>query len=467
MQQPTIVLSTVGRMALTFGTSTALLMGTAVTSAATHSGADRVDELAVLIAQVGEADQELADLGAEIQRRQEDVNRALIEISARREAAAQAAAEAAASRRDQAAASTNIAVAQDRFDSYAASAYINGPSSSLIEASNPVDVIAAASSNQSLANAFKQVQINLQRARTDQANKQSAALAAQHREESAAQEAQRGFDDAVETLTDTQRGFAEQQEHINQLVAKRNAAQQQLQLTRHTRSDEVTTTGSPESPTASAPNWDLATRKPGGWDTLVPAIPSANIAGDPVAIINAVLRISASSAQVTADLGRKFLSQLGILPAAAAPTDPGITNGRIPYVNGRQASEYVIRRAMAQIGVPYSWGGGTASGPSRGIDSGSGTIGFDCSGLMLYAFAGVGIKLPHYSGSQYTSGRQIPSAQMRRGDLLFWGPNASQHEAMYLGDGQMLEAQQTGVPVKISPVRTSGMTPFVTRLIEY
>ena len=105
-----------------------------------------------------------------------------------------------------------------------------------------------------------------------------------------------------------------------------------------------------------------------------------------------------------------------------------------------------MRRAMSQKGVPYSWGGGYADGPSRGIDDGANTIGFDCSGLVLYAFAGVGIKLPHYSGSQYNAGRKVPSSQMRRGDLIFYGPNASQHEAMYLGDGMMLEAPYTGSP---------------------
>ena len=150
------------------------------------------------------------------------------------------------------------------------------------------------------------------------------------------------------------------------------------------------------------------------------------------------------------------------------PTPTGYTNnGAIPRVYGRQATEYVIERAMAQRGVPYSWGGGNAAGKSTGIDSGSGTVGFDCSGLMLYAFAGVGIKLDHYTGSQYNAGRKIPSAQARRGDMLFWGPNASQHVALYLGDGQMLEAPYTGSVVKISPVRTSGMTPYATRLIEW
>jgi cell wall-associated NlpC family hydrolase len=166
---------------------------------------------------------------------------------------------------------------------------------------------------------------------------------------------------------------------------------------------------------------------------------------------------------MTAQLGRSFLQKLGILK----PTDTGITNGAIPRLYGQQASEYVIRRAMAQMGVPYSWGGGTAAGPSNGIDSGAGTVGFDCSGLILYAFAGVGIKLPHYSGSQYNLGRKIPSAEMRRGDVIFYGPGGSQHVTLYLGNGQMLEAPYTGSNVKVSPVRTSGMTPYVIRYIEY
>ena len=169
-----------------------------------------------------------------------------------------------------------------------------------------------------------------------------------------------------------------------------------------------------------------------------------------------------ASAQVTQNMGRQFLQSMGILP-----TPTGYTNGAIPRVYGRQASEYVIRRAMSQMGVPYSWGGGNAAGPSTGIDSGAGTVGFDCSGLILYAFAGVGIKLPHYSGNQYNAGRKIPSSQMRRGDVIFYGPGGAQHVTLYLGNGQMLEAPYTGSTVKISPVRTSGMTPYVIRYIEY
>ena len=211
----------------------------------------------------------------------------------------------------------------------------------------------------------------------------------------------------------------------------------------------------------------LAPNDSGQWDSTLPMRASANVPGDPIAIVNSVLGISATSAQVTADLGRNFLTKLGILRGPTAAADPGFTNGRIPRVYGQQASEYVVRRGLSQLGVPYSWGGGNAAGPSRGIDDGADTVGFDCSGLMLYAFAGVGIKLPHYSGDQYNAGRHIPASQMRRGDLIFYGPNASQHETMYLGNGQMLEAYSTGYPVRVAPLRTEGMMPYVTRLIEY
>lgn len=199
------------------------------------------------------------------------------------------------------------------------------------------------------------------------------------------------------------------------------------------------------------------------WDPTLPMVASANVPGDPIAVINKVLGITATSSQVTADMGRKFLQSVGLLK----PDDPGFTNGRIPRVYGRQASEYVIHRGLSQLGVPYSWGGGNAAGPSRGIGSGSGTVGFDCSGLILYSFAGVGIRLPHYSGSQYNLGRKIPSAFMRRGDVIFYGPGGSQHVTLYLGNGRMLEAFDTGVPIRVAPVRTAGMTPFVVRYIEF
>ena len=269
--------------------------------------------------------------------------------------------------------------------------------------------------------------------------------------------------------------FSAQQAELNRLSAERASAQAKLDKARAwsapvpgAQAQPVAAQTAPSGasadwdrvPGAAAPaagNWDTAL-----WDPTLPAIPSAFVSGDPIAIINTVLGYFSTSAQVTQNMGRNFLQSIGLLP-----TPTGYTNGAIPRVYGRQATELVIRRGMSQLGVPYSWGGGNAAGPSRGIDSGAGTVGFDCSGLMLYMFAGVGIKLDHYSGNQYNAGRKIPTSQMRRGDMIFYGPNASQHVTMYLGNGQMLEAPYTGSTVKVSPVRTSGMTPYVTRLIEW
>lgn len=138
-----------------------------------------------------------------------------------------------------------------------------------------------------------------------------------------------------------------------------------------------------------------------------------------------------------------------------------------------QRIETVIARAKSQLGTPYAWGGGNASGPTKGIRDGGvadtygdyNKVGFDCSGLVLYAFAGAGIALPHYTGYQYQRGTKVDISQIQRGDLLFWGPSGNQHVAIYLGDGQMIEAPQSGGVVQISPVRYGGMAPNAVRLI--
>jgi peptidoglycan DL-endopeptidase RipB len=198
----------------------------------------------------------------------------------------------------------------------------------------------------------------------------------------------------------------------------------------------------------------------GQWDPTLPKLISAGAPGDPLAIANASIAATTQATQITMDLGRKFLSSIGI---GDPPAPTGVTPGR---VRGRQAVEYVIRRGATQMGVPYSWGGGKPNGPSRGIDSGANTVGFDCSGFTQFSFAGVGVLIPKYSGDQYNTGRPIPPSQAKRGDLIFYGPGGSQHVAIYLGGGKMLEASSAAGHVTVSPVRTAGMSPHLSRIIE-
>ena len=93
------------------------------------------------------------------------------------------------------------------------------------------------------------------------------------------------------------------------------------------------------------------------------------------------------------------------------------------------------------------------------------TPGFDASGLVQYAFAGVGIKLPRSSGEQYKVGRKITADQALPGDLLFYGPAGSQSVALFVGNGQMIEGTEPSVSV--TQVRTNGMDPYLSRIIEW
>jgi cell wall-associated NlpC family hydrolase len=151
-------------------------------------------------------------------------------------------------------------------------------------------------------------------------------------------------------------------------------------------------------------------------------------------------------------------------PAVVGPSVPGPSAQGPSLVGYQQSTNYVIQRALAQRGVPFLYGGGNAAGPTRGTGLKANIVGFDASGLIQYAYAGAGLKMPRTSGEQCNVGRKVPPAQARPGDLLCYGPAGTQSVAMYLGNGQMIEGTEPAVTV--SPVRTNGMVPYLTRIIE-
>lgn len=129
----------------------------------------------------------------------------------------------------------------------------------------------------------------------------------------------------------------------------------------------------------------------------------------------------------------------------------------------------IINAAMQWLGTQYAWGGGNSQGPTLGIRDGGTAdaygdyrkVGFDCSGLMIYAYAQVGISLPHYSGYQYQTGRKVSRDNLQPGDLVFWANNTSNaatihHVAIWVGDGTIIEAPQSGSYVKVSTMRWNG-----------
>ena len=106
-----------------------------------------------------------------------------------------------------------------------------------------------------------------------------------------------------------------------------------------------------------------------------------------------------------------------------------------PLPDGSRASQ-VIAIAMQYLGVPYVWGGAS---PSQG---------FDCSGLTTYAFAQIGVSLPHHAASQYNYGTPVSPEELQPADLVFF--NGLGHMGMYIGGGQFIHAPHTGDVVKIS-----------------
>jgi cell wall-associated NlpC family hydrolase len=102
------------------------------------------------------------------------------------------------------------------------------------------------------------------------------------------------------------------------------------------------------------------------------------------------------------------------------------------------AAGVAIRAAEGEIGIPYSWGGASPSG-------------FDCSGLMLWSWAKAGVSLPHSSASQSTMGSYVSLSDLQPGDLIFFG-NPVHHVGMYVGNGDMIDAPDTGSTVKIQPI---------------
>jgi len=107
-------------------------------------------------------------------------------------------------------------------------------------------------------------------------------------------------------------------------------------------------------------------------------------------------------------------------------------------VSGDSLGEQALRWALTRLGDAYVWG---ASGPTT----------FDCSGLVMWAYAHVGISLTHFTGAQWNEGEHISRSQLEPGDLVFFFADIS-HVGMYVGNGLMIDAPTFGQPVQIQPL---------------
>ena len=133
----------------------------------------------------------------------------------------------------------------------------------------------------------------------------------------------------------------------------------------------------------------------------------------------------------------------------------------------------LVQIARSQVGTPYAWGGGRPTGPSEGVAQGRGTIGFDCSGLVLFATyqaSGGGIRLPHSADLQTRSGTTVPTDQLQAGDVISFtrpGETVAHHVGIYVGSGLMVDAPQTGSQVRVEPLRTSYWEGQTWRAVRF
>ncbi|CCG04061.1 C40 family peptidase [Blastococcus saxobsidens] len=220
-----------------------------------------------------------------------------------------------------------------------------------------------------------------------------------------------------------ERQFAAAEAEVGELVAARTAA---TPAPRPTVSTPPAGSGTPGTPPAG----------PGTRTTPAPRGPTTTTPG------------SGSSA----DGGSGGASGGGGTPAPApAPTTVGAPSA--------SAVQTAIDAAMSQQGLPYSWGGGGSAGPGYGIPPDTATWGFDCSGLTQYAYARAGIQIGGTSREQYSrfSDRTVARADLRPGDLVFWGSGSSYqsiyHVALYLGDNTVVHAPESGDVVKVASMR--------------
>jgi cell wall-associated NlpC family hydrolase len=149
--------------------------------------------------------------------------------------------------------------------------------------------------------------------------------------------------------------------------------------------------------------------------------------------------------------------------AAQQSANRAVYSGAVTTAGAGSASavETAISAARQYLGTSYAWGGGSLSGPSEGWGIDAGIVGFDCSGLTRYAYAQAGISVPRNSSAQFSALPKVSRNDLQRGDLVFWATDTSSastihHVAIYLGNGQILEAPESGSVVRITSMRWGG-----------
>ncbi|MDV6013946.1 NlpC/P60 family protein [Haloechinothrix sp. LS1_15] len=386
----------------------------------------RAGEVGELTNRLAEASDRLAQARAEVARKKELVNKAQVDLANAEDAAAEAEREADRARRQADRAAEDLQEARQRADRFIAGSYQQGSTvgsvTAYVGSESREDLLAREQLLGAVGGSEIDALEGVREARVEKSNADAAAAEAAEVAERKRQAATDAAAAAESALAEANEARSSQAERTAELEAERDAVAEQLYQAQQRVSDL-------EQQRQRFEEWQEEKRRQEEREAREAALAAAN----------------------------STVAEPGPSPSPASSV----------------SIETVIERAKSQLGVPYAWGGGNTQGPTRGVRDGGvadahgdyNKIGFDCSGLMVYAFAPYRT-IAKFSGYQYDEGRKVPLSQKRRGDLLFWGTSGIHHVAMYLGNGRMIEAPQSGGHVQIVPVRYGDILPQVTRIIE-
>jgi cell wall-associated NlpC family hydrolase len=152
------------------------------------------------------------------------------------------------------------------------------------------------------------------------------------------------------------------------------------------------------------------------------------------------LRVAAQAASDRADALETQVAELTAPPPVAPLFAPAAS-----AVAGPAPGLDAVAIAEQFLGVPYRWGGADPAG-------------FDCSGLVMYAYAQLGVFLPHYAASQFETGTPVDVAELQPGDLVFFEPRSDGpgHVALFVGGDEIIEAPHTGDVVKFASLSNTA-----------
>jgi cell wall-associated NlpC family hydrolase len=126
-------------------------------------------------------------------------------------------------------------------------------------------------------------------------------------------------------------------------------------------------------------------------------------------------------------------------PSTAAVSAATASGGTVSVLPASPYGSQVVSIAMSFLGVPYVWGGASPSG-------------FDCSGLVMYAYAQVGVSLPHSSYAMWGYGEPVPENELQPGDIVFF--DGLGHVGLYIGGGEFVNAPFTGSVVSVASLNS-------------